>query len=405
MGTDHNGGKGKATATGKRAAVGSFLALIGAHFIVDSVGQSWVIFKKLENLDVARAGLIFMISVMGAQLLQPFFGLWADRGRRRELVLVGVAVVPVALLLGIFGRDTALMNSATGYGVMFAVILLSKLGSSLFHPAAGSAASEGDPSRRHARLGLFVASGMAGMALGQWIFSAVYHITDKHPEWLYIPIYSFVFFALFAFRPPARRIAGAVTPRALAKELHAVAGRLFPLWMLQVLSGASIVCLHFLLPELAEERGCSPVWVNGGAVFVQIAGTAIMTTPMGHLADRFGHGRVGTACLVGGAALYFVVVLGGNLPLWWFAVCLFVYGGIHGSVGPILIAHAQHIVSDHRSMTTGVMMGWAWAASAPATWLAGSLVAHGGLSHAHAMAWMGIPGVLAAVMAFVVSRR
>ena len=99
--------------------------------------------------------------------------------------------------------------------------------------------------------------------------------------------------------------------------------------------------------------------------------------------------------------MYFVVVLGTDLSLWQFGVVLFLYGGIHASAAPILIAHAQHVVAARRSMVTGVMMGWAWAASALATWVVGSLVRDSAMSYAHALAWLGIPGVLAALVAVV----
>lgn len=384
-----------------RVQTTSFLILISAHFIVDCVGQMWTIFKKLEQLDLAKAGLMFAGSIILAQFLQPLFGMIADRGYRRSLMLAGVALAPATMLVGSFGRNPALMHSTVGYAAMFLLIFASRLGSALFHPAAASAVGDGDPRRRHAKMGLFVASGMAGMALGQGIFSQLYTATDKHSEWIFVPIVGFMFLAFFYIRPPVRCDVGPVSIGTLWHELGSVRHRLLPLWALQVLSGTSIISLHFLLPELVEERGSPAGWVHGGAFFILMAGTALMAPLVGQAADRFGRRPITVACLLMGAALYFVVVLGHELPLGLFLVFLFIYGGMHGSVGPLLITHSQYLVSERRSMATGVMMGWAWAVSASGTWMVGCLVRDGGLTHAHALAWLGIPAVVAAVAALL----
>ena len=64
---------------GANATVGTFIAVVVAHIMVDFMGMSvWPVYKTLAGLDVAKAGWIATVIGMSGTALQPVFGLIAD---------------------------------------------------------------------------------------------------------------------------------------------------------------------------------------------------------------------------------------------------------------------------------------------------------------------------------------
>ena len=131
----------------------TLLALAGGHCAVDCCSGIWPVFKTLAHLDIATAGLIATIGSVAGNGLQLAFGVLADRGFRKRLIVTGVALA---------GTVTLTPWAVRSYPIMGALVLVTNVGSAAFHPAATGAAAS--LSRR--RVGFMIAVFLAGGYLG-----------------------------------------------------------------------------------------------------------------------------------------------------------------------------------------------------------------------------------------------
>ena len=103
---------------------------------------------------VAASGLT-LAATLGSSIPQPFIGLAVDRLRLGWLAAAGVATAGIAVgLSGLFHP----------YWAVWALILLSGLGVSMFHPAAGKSARE-DAGDSTLSMSIFAAGGSVGFFL------------------------------------------------------------------------------------------------------------------------------------------------------------------------------------------------------------------------------------------------
>lgn len=383
----------------------TLISVAAAHCMIDCSANVWPIFKKLAGLDLAAAGMLVTVTTIVSVGLQPLFGFWADHGHRRRLILVGAAIGPLIVLLGPISRAPQFMHHWSGYATMALILLASGLGISIFHPPAASAVGDTSTKRRSTMVGLFVTTGMVGLGSSHLVFSTVYLRTSGHTELLLIPAALVIVLAIRWCRPvdpPPSAVDWRDGVRRFAGLFRVI---LIP-WLIQVLSTASLVALHFMLPELTQARGQSQWWVNGGATLLLIGGNAATVIPAGHLADRRGRRHLLAGCLTLTIGLYYGLVLAPSLATWQFALLVFALGACVGPVNALMVAYAQQRLPENSSTATGIMLGMAWAAAAPATWIVGFLVQTAGLSLPTALAWMGLPTCIGlCLMLLMVIRR
>lgn len=107
----------------------------------------------------ATAGFMLAYSSLSS-LIQPLFGLLADRHKKPWFI-------PLGVLLG--GLGLALMGFMAGYWAIFACIALSGIGSAFFHPEGARYANRVSGSHKGAGMSLFSIGGNAGFILGPLI--------------------------------------------------------------------------------------------------------------------------------------------------------------------------------------------------------------------------------------------
>lgn len=91
--------------------------------LVFGVGEAaWPLIRTDLRLDYAQIGLLMSLPGLLAAFIEPVFGLWADRGLKRWLVLGGGVCFAASALL-------------TGLAPNFVVLLASFI---LFFPASGA---------------------------------------------------------------------------------------------------------------------------------------------------------------------------------------------------------------------------------------------------------------------------
>jgi MFS transporter, FSR family, fosmidomycin resistance protein len=136
-------------------------ALAFGHFVIDMQSSGLavlipIIYAQLQ-LQYAAAAAIMTVQALTSSVIQPLFGVVSDRRPMRT-------VLPVACVLAALGTGTAVLMPA--YGLVLAVVVLSGLGSALYH-AAGSLHSyhvSGD--RKATGMSVFFAGGNLGYATG-----------------------------------------------------------------------------------------------------------------------------------------------------------------------------------------------------------------------------------------------
>lgn len=110
-----------------------------------------------RGLSYAEATSLVLAATLAASVVQPAFGLIADR-RSWPLLM------PAALLLA--GAGLAAVGFLPSYPATFAAIVLSGLGVAAFHPEAARRAGGASGSRPATGMSLFSVGGNAGFALG-----------------------------------------------------------------------------------------------------------------------------------------------------------------------------------------------------------------------------------------------
>jgi len=103
---------------------------------------------------VAASGLT-LAATLGSSLPQPLLGVIADRRNAGWMAGAGV---------GLAGLGLSVAGLLPGYGAVWSAILLSGIGISMFHPAAGKAA-RADAGDSAAAMSLFAAGGSVGFFL------------------------------------------------------------------------------------------------------------------------------------------------------------------------------------------------------------------------------------------------
>jgi len=356
----------------------SLLALACGHFAVDCCTGVWPVFKTLAHLDLTRAGFIATAAGMAGNGLQIVFGVLADGGRRKALLLCGV---------GLAGGVT-LLPFAGSYPAMFALVLVTYVGSAAFHPSAAGAATAIARVRTGLTIGLFMAGGYLGYAVSQVVFSSIFtaaaHLT---PAILALPALAAGAIASWVpAAPGGRRKAAGETWAALRPH----AARIAALFAVQVFTTGINLSFIFLLPDLLQSRGAPGWMVQGGGHFALVAGGCLSLLPAGHAADRWGARRVLVVANVASLLLLFALLSrhgasGLDLAL----VALF--GGCNGMNNVVAVAEGNRTLPGRTSAASALLMGTPWCLAALGPSLAGLLAnpATGG-TPTRALAWLSL---------------
>lgn len=330
----------------------------------------WPVFKTLAHLDIVKAGLIATIGAMAGNGLQLAFGVLADRGLRKRLIVSGVAVA---------GAVAFVPWAVSSYAVMATLVMTTQIGSAAFHPPATGSAGMLSRKRTGLMIALFLAGGYAGYSLSQVLFSALYRVT---------PLLT----ALIALVPLA--IAGAIAAglrashepprtRGPAAALRPVLPRLAPLFAVQTFASTVSVSLTFLLPDLLLSRRAAPWIVEGGGHFALVAGSCLALVPAGHASDRWGARRVLVVANTAAFALFAILLTRTTASTLDLAMVAAV-GAANGMNGVVAISEGNRLLPGQTSGVSALLMGMPWCVAALGPVVAGLLAdpARGGTRQA-----------------------
>jgi MFS family permease len=311
--------------------------------------------QKEFHLSDGQVGLLGSAFLLVYALAAVPFGYWADRGVRKTVVGIGVAIWSVATLFTGFARNfTQLFLSRAVLGI----------GEAGYYPAGTSMLSDYFPKEQRGRsMSIWSAGATLGIAVG---FAGGGYIADKY-GWrnaFFFAAVPGIVFALLAFglREPLRGSAESVG-RAVQSAGEASLSNFLNLMRIPTLRATilSQTLLYFVLasnafwlPILLTRRfnlSVSKAGLLAGVVLV--AGGLIGTLAGGWIADRralkspAGHLEVGIAGFLLGAVFITIAMVAplniGPLPVFVPAfllavVCLYLYQGPFTAV-------AQNVVS------------------------------------------------------------
>jgi len=381
-----------------------FVSIAACHFLSDCCSGVWPMFKYLAGLDLGRAGFIATVSLIVGNAIQPLFGLIVDRHGPRHLVLLSIACVSCAMLLGPLAVAGPRFSTDTWYGLMLALMMIVTIGSGMFHPAGTSAAGRISGNRKGVLISAFIACGMIGFSISHAIFNFAWQTLDRQTQWLLVPA-AVIFLLAFAWcRPPAVEHLDTTGPGRLA-QLSGVRGQLAILFLYQAITWGVFHAFVYLMPELTVLRGCPEWFVRGGGYFFWVAGTVVLMVPLGHLSDRVGARRLLIACTSLSIVLFYLILLLPQLPTWLLAVMFMLNGGLAGSTNPISVALGQRLAPGCVSLVSGILMGLAWALGSVTIWICGVMAGNPDIGITRALAIIGISLVVALALTFGLHAR
>ena len=369
-----------------------FLATL-SHFCVDSYAILLAPLLPLVNerlgLSLAYAGFLGTITSL-CNLSQPLMGLWADRMRRRYLIVSG------ALLAALF---SPLLGIAPNYAVLVVVLALGGLGVSAFHPQAFSLAGELSGHRRSFGLALFIFGGTMGLGLTPlW---APYFVTRSGLESLPLATLPGLVAALLLvkFIPLDNPQAQRRRPASLWASLEPQALPLLLITLVVVLRSITAMGFAFYLTMLGKERGLSLVEGAIPLAVYNISGV-VGSLIVGYMADRINpKPLVWGSIFLAAPALYGYVLADGAMGY----LFLVVGGGLIMASNSVLVAMAQELSPDNSSLASSLPLGFSWGLASLTMPLIGYAADHIGV--AQTLKYLALSSIFPAFLAFLLPRR
>ena len=235
---------------------------------------------------VAASGLT-LAATLGSSLPQPVLGIIADRRNAGWMAGAGV---------GLAGLGLSVAGLLPGYGAVWCAILLSGIGISMFHPAAGKAARV-DAGDSAAAMSLFAAGGSVGFFLAPALATPALIALGLPATALFLPPAALISFILL--RKHRRETAAhATAPQRAGRDRWGPFAALTGIEALRSVAffGLNTFIELYWIRDLHASRGLA-----GIALTCFLAGGVAGTLLGGRIADRVGAVRtvqLGTAVIL-----------------------------------------------------------------------------------------------------------
>ena len=250
------------------------------------------------DLSFAMAGLLGTTRILMNSLMQPGLGHLVDRLQRPWLVIIGPILTVTAM---------SFIGRADNYLLLLIIMVISGLGTALFHPAAAALVAAGNHERRGLMMAFFSSGGSFGGALAPIVIVAYTQAFDLgNSPWLLIPGLALI----VAFAVPLRRVLPDPVRRRHEKfRLGHLPRRFFLLWSVIVMRAASATAFASFLAVLVTQRGGSTL-AGGAAISVFMLTGAVGGFFAGNLSDRWGRKGVLLGSMLLATPLYLLFLHG-----------------------------------------------------------------------------------------------
>ena len=342
--------------TGSGAVMGILLAVSGAHLLNDLlqsvIPALYPILKAEFVLSFGEIGLIQLVFMLTASILQPVVGLFTDRRPRPFSLVAGMAATLLGLLI---------LARAHSYVVLLGAVALVGVGSSIFHPEAARVARLASGGRHGTAQSLFQVGGNLGAALGP-LLAALVVAARGQASIAWFSLAALVGMLLLAhvgrWYHEQQRVPKAILPlRASALPASLVRRAITILVLLtftKYIYSASLTSFYTFY--LIETFGVS-VRASQLYLFAYLGAVAVGTMAGGPLGDRFGRRVVLWFSIVG--PLPFVLLLP-HANLAWTCGLSILIGLIMSSAFSAIVVYAQELLPGRIGLVSGAFYGLAF---------------------------------------------
>lgn len=326
----------------------SKLGLLGAgHFVVDLCQGVLPLTLPflLEKLRLGYGGAASLVTVayLTSSVAQPLFGLGSNPLFARAALLLAPPVACLGLVL---------VTLAPSYGWALAAVVLSSLGTAMYHPEAAArvhSLRRGDPGRR---MSLFVLCGSIGFTTGAMLFGPAFALWGlSGARFLLIPGLLMPLVLWFCGGAAHRAHDGAsLPPLGLGRLFRLMAAPVGVMALRQwVVAGTiSLVPLYYV-SYLGRPPG-----VGAGMLFSLQLGSNCGVFACGVLGSRFGYRKLVIAGLLVSVAPLLVFP---HLEGFWAAAALFCAGAVMAPSMPALTVIGQRLLPGRQALAASLVMG------------------------------------------------
>ena len=336
--------------------MGILLAVSGAHLLNDLI-QSMIpaiypILKSEFGLSFGKIGLIQLVFMLTASLLQPVVGLLTDRRAHPFSFVLGMAVTLLGLLL---------LAGAHSYGMLLLAVSLVGVGSSIFHPEASRVARMASGGRHGTAQSLFQVGGSLGSALGP-LLAALVVVTRGQASIAWFSLAALAAMLVLTHvgrwhREQQRAPKAAQPPRATALPPSLVRRAIVILVLLtfaKYVYSASLTSFYtfYLIDTFGVSVRDSQLYL-----FAYLGAVAVGTMAGGPMGDRFGRRVVLWFSIIG--SLPFVLLLP-HANLAWTCILSILVGLIMSSAFSAIVVYAQELLPGRIGLVSGAFYGLAF---------------------------------------------
>jgi len=317
------------------------------------------------GLSISSATALAVAFSIAAALPQPLFGYLADRRGRRVFAVAGPVVS------GVF---VSMMGWANGFWMLVGILVAAGIGSAAFHPPGASYAVRLTQGRGGgARYSVFAFGGALGFAAGPLI--AVWLVQARGMRGLWIAMIPVIVAApiVYRFLPSGRAETRETSRPPPAHFVDVLAHLRGPLGLIFGVSAImAFVQRAFLTlePIIVAESGGSE-GLGALALSVYLAAQALGTVAGGVLADHMDRRRLLAGLCFWAVPTHLAAVWMGPEGVGLIATAM--AGGLGMATLPPIVVMAQEMVPSGTSVTSGVVMGLAWATGATGVLVTGAI--------------------------------
>ncbi len=354
------------------------IALLSAAHLCDDINQGVVpamlpFFIAAYHLTYAAAAGLVLAQTLSSSVVQPLFGLLADRRSSPWLIPVGMSLA---------GLGVAVSGLAPTYALIFVSIAVSGFGISAFHPEAARRVRYLSGSRQATTMSLFTVGGMVGFALGPLLITPTLMVLGtRGAVVLAIPVLIMALVVtsnlhrLVAIEPSVRlRVSG----RAIV-EGDERWGDFIRLTTVVMLRSIAFFGLNTFLP-LYWTANLGGTKAGGGMALTALAtSVAIGTLIGGRLADRYGRKTVIAGSLGATVPLLLMFL---NSRIFVAAIMLVPVGVAVSAANSVVVVMGQDYLPNRVGLAAGVTLGLSMTVGGMLTPVLGTVADHYGLSTA-----------------------
>ena len=298
------------------------------------------------GLSLTQAGILGGVLAFSASLLQPIYGLLADRFHSRLFT---------ALAPGMAGIFISCLGWSSGFGWLVVMVFLGGVGMASFHPQAAANATARLTRNHGQAMAIFICSGTAGFAIGPAIYSFCLATRGLMGSWVVaIPGVALTLVMLALLPQPVKRAPGQGIHLLHLKSVWKPMTVLF--FLVFTRSIVQVTFTQFLPLYLQRQRGF-PVGPAGYALAAFMAAATLGGLVGGSLADRFGGRRVILSSTLATTPLLAAFLFGSGV---WSMVALIAGGAALALTNPVNIIMAQRLAPAQSGTVSALMMGFAW---------------------------------------------